>query len=51
MAKKRETKKERFERIHRESENLPIVRALRERAEYHRAKLEAEGKPAPPAQP
>jgi hypothetical protein len=30
VTKKKETKRERFERIHRESENQPIVKELRE---------------------
>jgi hypothetical protein len=37
---KRETKKEKVERIHRESENLPSVRRLRERIERGYADLE-----------
>jgi hypothetical protein len=40
--------KERIEEIRRNAENRPTVRLLRERAEYHRQKLIAEGKPAPP---
>jgi hypothetical protein len=40
MAMKRETKKEKVDRIHRESENLPSVRRLRERVERGYAELE-----------
>jgi hypothetical protein len=40
MAMKRETKKEKVDRIHRESENLPSVRRLRERVERGYVELE-----------
>ena len=40
--------KERIEQIRQNAENLPSVRLLRERYEYHRQKLIAEGKPVPP---
>jgi hypothetical protein len=44
MGKKKETRQERIERIHRDAENLPSVRRLRELVARAEAELEARRK-------
>ena len=41
MRKKKETRQERIERIHRDAENLPSVKLLRELAARAQAEIEA----------